>query len=116
MKLSALVVVVAAALLAPTAALADAGAIAYSPSTGHSGYAYGWSCREEAEAAALRYCGDGDCTVVVWEQNDVAALAVGASGAPYYGWAGTRSEAERFALEACGRDTTGCAISAWVEH
>ena len=45
------------------------GAIAYSPSTGKIGYAYGFGDGEAAKANAVSSCGVGDCAWQVMESN-----------------------------------------------
>jgi hypothetical protein len=103
-------------MAAPVSARAAGyGAIAYSPSTGAYGYAYGKSCQAEAENTALCYCKAPDAQIVVWCQNACAALAVGDNGVYGYAVADSRKEAERLALRQC-RDAGGCNphIRCWV--
>ena len=55
-------------------------AIAYSPKTGTSGYA--WNCwtREEAERTALEQCNEPDAKVMVWVQYGWAVLLIAEDG------------------------------------
>ena len=73
------------------------GAIAYNPSTGASGYAYDYLSQAAAEGAALDFCGAG-CVSAVWVSNGCAAIATSNNGAWGWGWAGSRSDAEFYAV------------------
>ncbi|HVS36794.1 MAG TPA: DUF4189 domain-containing protein [Gemmataceae bacterium] len=93
---------------APASARADKfAAIAYSPSTGAYGYAYGKACRDEAERTALGYCKGADARILVSCEDSCAALAVGDNGVYGYATADTRREAERLAIQKC-LDAGGC--------
>ncbi|MGO9121500.1 MAG: DUF4189 domain-containing protein [Desulfomonilaceae bacterium] len=88
------------------------GAIAFSKSTGQSGYSYDYSSRDDAEQAALNNCGENDCEIQVWFENSCAALAQGDDGALGYSWAANnRSSAESRALSECG---SNCEVLAWA--
>lgn len=75
------------------------GAIAYSPSTGYYGVAWGYTYQGDAENRALYECGYDDCQVM-WFQNAYGALAIGYSswGAS---WGSTASEAQASAIDLC---------------
>ena len=88
------------------------GAIAFSKSTGQTGYSYDYSSRGGAEQAALNKCGENDCEIQVWFQNSCGALAQGGDGALGYSWAANnRSQAESRALSECG---SNCEVLAWA--
>lgn len=75
------------------------GAIAYSPSTGYYGVAWGYDYQSDAENRALYECGYDDCQVM-WFSNGYGALAIGYSswGAS---WGNTASEAQANAIDLC---------------
>jgi hypothetical protein len=101
----AVVLSAVAALSSASQARADFGdtfaAIAYSPSTGHVGYAYNASSQRAAERAALEQCNRSDAEVVVVVKNGYAALAVGEDGSYGYAWGSSRAIAESIALQKC---------------
>jgi hypothetical protein len=111
-KTLAALIVVAGCSFATSAFANQFAAIAYSQSTGVSGYAYGYQCLAEAESTALSYCGAEDAEVLVWSQNQSCALAVGDDGSCGYGFAGSQEEAESLALDQCSALTTGAHIVA----
>jgi hypothetical protein len=90
------------------------GAIAYSPSTGYYGLAWGYETQWGAEDRALYECGFNDCQVM-WFRNGHGALAIGFSswGAA---WGSTPSEAQANAIDLCRSyaptvaDANTCAI------
>ena len=100
---------------AATAAAADEnfGAIAFSSSSGATGYSYDYDSRDGAEERALQECGPG-CKVVLWFKNACGALAVGEGSGYGTGWASSRSEAENLAMGYCRQNTSGCEISRWA--
>ncbi len=101
---------------APANARADKfAAIAYSPSTGAYGYAYGKGCEVDADSTALCYCKAPDAQILVSCVNSSAALAVGDNGVYGYAHADCRADAERLAKQYC-RDAGGCnpRIRCWV--
>ena len=102
--------VVAGCSFATSAFACDFAAIAYSQSSGVSGYAYGYQCLAEAESEALAHCGADDAEVMVWSQNQWCALAVGDDGSCGYAYAGSQEEAESLALDQCSALTTGAHI------
>jgi serine/threonine-protein kinase len=109
-------VFVGLALAAQDAAARDQyGAIAYSSSTGATGWAYNHRSRGAAEGAALANCRQhaSDCTVPVWFRNACGAIAVGFDGYGT-GWGNNRQLAESYALKTCRDFTTGCLITRWV--
>jgi hypothetical protein len=79
-------------------------AIAYSKSTGLSGYSYGYSSRTAAENAAVEACNARDAVVLTWTRNAWTALAT-ADDRSYYGhaWGNTAEEAMTKALAACSK-------------
>ena len=96
-------------------------AIAYSPRTGHDGYAYSMASRVKAEALAMDECrrradaDDNDCRVVAWSHNACTALATAAGGFFGGAWGDRRANAEVRALKQCG-DNGGkaCAVARTV--
>jgi len=107
-RISALVL--CAALLAPGAAFAGWGAIAYNSYTGAWGEGHGYPSLGAAENAALGYCGGG-CRIMNWEENRCNALATGPGGrwGEGHGY-GNANAAIRGALSACGG---GCVWRVW---
>ena len=101
----AVVLSAVAALSSTSQARADFGdtfaAIAYSPATGHAGYAYNASSQRAAERIALDECDRSDAEVFVVVENGYAALAVGGDGAYGYAWGASQGIAERIALRKC---------------
>jgi len=100
-----IVAVGALAALLGTSAIARGdryGAIAYSPRTGHYGYADNARSRGGAERLALENCEGRDCKVQVWFYNSCGALATG-EGGRIFGWAHDTSlrEAKESAVEQC---------------
>jgi hypothetical protein len=104
-----------AALLAlPGAALADYGAIAYSPSTGAYGYSNGYGSRGSAERAAMRNCranGSG-CQTALWFQSACGAVAKGPDGWGS-GWAASKAGAQSQAIASCRQYSGSCRIVVW---
>jgi hypothetical protein len=89
------------------------GAIAFSDSTGKTGYSYNYQSRSDAEQAALNNCAKNDCEIKTWFENSCGALAQGDDGSLGYSWAaGSRSAAESRAFSEC--DGSGCKILAWA--
>lgn len=87
-------------------------AIAYSEATGSVGYATGYQSRQDAESAAVRYCGAYDAEVVVWVCNGWCALALGDDLGIYgYGWHnGSRARAVDRALSECRQRTSNAYV------
>jgi hypothetical protein len=109
--------VVAALLLAATAAnAAEWGSIAFSPSTGTTGYSYNYDTRSTAGAWAMSYCDDSanDCRIVVNFQNACGAVAVGRRGGWGADWGPTRRSAEANAIAVCQSHDGGCRTKRWV--
>jgi hypothetical protein len=103
--------VLSAALLAPGAAFAGWGAIAYNPGSGASSEAHGYATLPDALNAALKACGSG-CLIVTWENDRCIAFATNGSGA----WgdafdAANQQEAVAAALKYCGQ---GCSWKEWA--
>lgn len=92
------------------------GAISYSPATDQVGVAWGQYNRFDAASAANNYCGENDCSPVVWVQGGCAAVAKSPDGERVsWGYHAERYFAQDNALRACrygGVD--GCRIGAWV--
>ncbi|TNF29410.1 MAG: DUF4189 domain-containing protein [Deltaproteobacteria bacterium] len=90
------------------------GAIALSPQTRRIGWSYGYGDLGEAQNEAVRQCGESDCFVIAWEQNQCAALVEGdrawtGAGAP------TQAEAEAKALTECSaQGSVNCHLVRWV--
>src|SRR5262249_33897972 len=112
----AAVAVVLAVLGAAQFARADAyAAIAYSASTGQSGYTYGSDRLGAAENDAVATANADDAQVVVWVENGWAALAVNNDGGWGYGWStNCQADAERFAIDGAGGPACGAHILCWV--
>lgn len=89
-------------------------AIAYSLSTGATGYGQNYATSEAAERRALRECenysGSGDCKLVVSAKNSCAVIATASNRA--YGWARNvnLSLAKQNALRQCVARGLGCQI------
>ncbi len=111
-------IVIGMGLLAASAgvALADYGAIAFSPGTGAHGYSYGAGSRGQAERVAMSNCRGyaSDCRVLVYFQNACAALAVGSGNGYGFAWAGSRGQAENRAMRECRNRTSSCRVIRWV--
>lgn len=110
------VAVVAAVLLAAGAVqAAEWGTIAYSPSTGATGYSHNWPNEVDAEITALNGCGRhaNDCVTAVNFYNSCGALAVGRNGGWGASWGNSRGQAENKALAQCSNYDGGCSIRRW---
>ena len=109
-RISALVL--CAALLAPGAAFAGWGAIAYNQNTGASSESHGYGSLWAAERAALGACGGG-CRIMNWEHNTCIALATNGAGAwgEAHGYP-NGDAAIAAAVGYCGRP--GCAWREWA--
>jgi hypothetical protein len=97
----------AALLMSASIAVADFGAIAYSPNTKAYGYSHGFDTQADAENDALRRCSGSDKKILVWVENGWASLAVGDDG--YYGWGwstNSLADADNTALTECAKRTT----------
>jgi len=87
--------------------------IAYSRSTGASGFAYNTPTAFQAQQAARTYCGAWDCQAVVTVANGCAALALGYGGfgtayGPYRGMVMSN------AVQACHWNAPGCRLHVWT--
>src|SRR5438552_18761583 len=69
-------------------------AIAYSPTTGATGWSYGYSDLGDAQIAATSNCNLADAVVLTWSRNSWCALAKGDDGSYGYAWGNTQEEAE----------------------
>ncbi|MBX3573941.1 MAG: DUF4189 domain-containing protein [Mesorhizobium sp.] len=96
-------------------ALADFGAIAFSPQSGAYGYSYGAGTRAQAERIAMSNCraNGAGCRLLVYFRNACGALAVGNGNGYGYAWAGTRGQAEGRAMQECRNQTSSCRLVAW---
>lgn len=106
-------IVALAAICWAEAVCADFGAIYYSSSTGHYGWAAGQGDRTAAQAAAARECARQarDCQLATWFENACGALAVANGNGWGAGWDHNARRAESAALLACRRyDNTNCRI------
>lgn len=79
----------------------DFGAIAYSRSTGSTGWSNKRDTRDEAESSALEYCGEGDCEIEVWFDGTCAAIATGNDGQPRWALGATAQEAQTNSVAKC---------------
>jgi hypothetical protein len=92
----------------PAAALAGyEGAIAFSQTTGASGWSKNYDTKNQASNAALSYCNADDCKVVYNFTNSCAALAAGPDGGYGVDWDVKKGRAERKALRACANYSGG---------
>jgi serine/threonine-protein kinase len=119
----ALLVALTAALIATPAQAGQASsstsgkfaAIAFSQSTGQTGYSYNCGSRAEAETLALSYCNASDARIIVWVKNGYCALALGNDlGAYGVAWASSAAEARILALGEARKVTTGVYIAVTV--
>ena len=88
-------------LLPATASAGYEGAIAFSQTTGASGWSKNFDSKNAASNAALGYCNADDCKVVYNFTNSCAALAAGTDGGYGVDWDVKLKRAERKALKAC---------------
>lgn len=91
----------ACAILVWTCSTSGWGAIAFSQSTGASGYSYNYSTRALAESAAIGFCARSDCSSVAWFQNAGGALARAPTGQWGTGTGTSADVAEALALASC---------------
>jgi hypothetical protein len=114
MKISKLshLLVVAATLAAPTAALANDtyGSLAYSPRTGAFGWSVGFSNRRGAEREAMANCDARDCRKALYFVNSCGALARGEDGGWGSSWGESPRQARRKALDICERNSYACEV------
>lgn len=106
-------VVAVAGLSAPASAFAGYyGAIAFSQSTGASGWSKNYDDKRGASRAALGYCRESadDCKVVYNFTNSCAALAAGPDGGYGNAWDVKQRRAEKKAIAACNQYSSGCRI------
>jgi hypothetical protein len=89
-------------------------AIAYSPSTGNTGWSYGYSSQDSAQAMALQKCNASDARIAVCVRNGYCALAKGNGPGYFYGWASTQSQAELNAVTRCAAKMSGAHIVTWA--
>lgn len=106
-RFSAVAVLAGAALTMAGAGAAHAaddqhGAIAYSDSTGVVAGAANYADAPSADAAAKAHCGEADCRIILDFSNGCGAVAQGADGRIAVGWAPTKTEAEKQAMDFLG--------------
>ncbi len=89
-------------------------AIAYSPSTGNTGWSYGYLCQESAQAVALQRCNAADAQIAVWVRNGYCALAQGNDPGYFYGWGSTQEQAELNAVTQCAAKMAGAHVVTWA--
>lgn len=95
------------------------GAISYSVSTGAVGWSWGSYSQESAVNGANSYCGQADCSAVVWVQGGCAAIATNETNTRLgWGYNGAKYSAQNHALRACRAGSHGeggvCRVKAWV--
>ena len=90
------------------------GAIAYSKSTGKTGYSYGYNDIQTANQRAINGCGESDCEVTAVFWNGCGALAKGRNGSTGWATAGSRCEAESKALRECNSVDSDCKVICWA--
>ena len=100
----------AALLLTTATQAAEWGSIAFSPSTGATGYSYNYDTRRVSGEWAMSYCDANDCRIVVNFQNACGAVAVGRNGGWGSDWGTTRANA----IAACRTHDNGCRTKRWV--
>lgn len=94
--------------LPATALAADTyAAIAFSQSTGVAKAAWNHRSKDAALAQAVAACGRGAKPATYWVKNAWIAIAVGNGNGYGWGWGTTRAIAERQALNACAKHTSG---------
>lgn len=88
------------------------GSLAFNKDTDAYGWAVDFETQGEADAAALKSCGDG-CDVVIQFQNTCAAFALGDNHS--WGWAHNvnKSIAQKNAVANCSKYGTGCTMKVW---
>ncbi|MEU8896649.1 DUF4189 domain-containing protein [Nocardia sp. NPDC048505] len=101
----AVCVALGAGLLTVTAATATAksdewGAIAYSPSTGETGWGRNYSTKKRAERAAIETCKKSDCEVLLNFVNKCGAVAEARNGTWSIGRGETKAAANAAAIAA----------------
>jgi hypothetical protein len=97
----------------PSAPSHSYGAIAYSRTSGSSGYSYSWSSRSTAESVAMRNCAKyaKDCEVTVWFDHQCAAVSSDTGPTAFWGLGGTISLARAAAQRECMKGgRKGCAV------
>ena len=89
-------------------------AIAFSPTTGNTGWSYGYSSQESAQAMALQKCNASDARIAVSVRNGYCALAKGNGPGYFYGWGSTKAEAELNAVTRSAAKMTGAHVVTWA--
>lgn len=100
----------------PTRNTINFGALAYDTSTGAWGASYDQASQAAADRRALGECQpfSKKCLLVVRFANQCAAYAQGASAKTSgTGRASAREQAERLALDACGKRGKQCSVRLW---
>lgn len=111
LRVSQLLLLMAALVPCASFAQDQYGAIAYSSRTKAHGWAKDYPTRAAAEKAALGGCAKhaDDCGAVLWFKNACGALATGPKGAGW-AWAEAQSAADRSALNACAKHSKACTV------
>lgn len=114
------VAAIEAEMLPPPAALPDAGGVPQHGARavgaeGAWGVAWDALTPEAAQERALAECSPGrDCRVVLFVAGPVCGAVAAGRSTFGNGLAPTRKQAERFAMEACGRDgARSCSVRVW---
>lgn len=91
------------------------GAIAYSPSTGATGWSYDAVNEVDAELRALGFCDENadDCESVITFREACGAVARGANGGWGADWGIDGEIAQELALAQCAQHDDGCRVIRW---
>ena len=114
-RLLALTAFAAVVLASSPAAAQHWGAIAFSPSTGATGYTWENVTEVDAELRALQFCEQNasDCETAVTFRNGCGAVAWGDNGG-WGSWRDTDQESARQgAMNECSMRDDGCEIVRW---
>lgn len=90
------------------------GAIAYSASTGRSGWSASHGTKNAALRAAINSCGEADCRAEVWLQGSCGAAVRGKNGISTSWGYPDRRGAEWRALAECSIGSSECVLVAWA--
>lgn len=113
-----LAAVVAACLTAAATGAARAaewGTIAYSPSTGATGWTFNQVNEVDAELGALNNCSQhaDDCVTAINFHDACGAVAVGDAGGWGAAWGYDDADAQFKAIDACSGYDSGCDVVRW---
>jgi len=114
-RLFALAAFVAMAFASAPAMAQGWGAIAFSPSTGATGYTWDNVNEVDAELRALQFCDQnaGDCESAITFRNACGAVAWGKNGGWGSGWDTDEESARQVAMNECSLRDDGCRIMRW---